>query len=94
MALWFIPVIAIPCLWPAYALYVGEFDLWINGIAAQGNRRVEQGQNKLLYSFGTLYQNRSTFHNAWCCWISICSSKKRVLAFDVGNSISHLFLFY
>ena len=56
LALWFIPVIAIPCLWPAYALYVGEFDLWINGIAAQGNRLVEQGQNKLLYSFGTLFK--------------------------------------
>jgi Dolichyl-phosphate-mannose-protein mannosyltransferase len=56
MALWFIPVIAIPCLWPAYALHVGEFDLWISGIAAQGNRLIEQGQNKLLYSFGTVFK--------------------------------------
>ena len=28
---WFVPVILIPLLWPAYALSVGQFDEWVDG---------------------------------------------------------------
>jgi 4-amino-4-deoxy-L-arabinose transferase-like glycosyltransferase len=39
LALWIVPVILIPCLWPVYALSVGQFDLWVDGITAQASRQ-------------------------------------------------------
>ncbi len=56
VALWLIPVIAIPFLWPAYAMYVGEFDLWMDGIKTQQARLEDQGENKLLSSFKNIYK--------------------------------------
>ncbi len=38
VALWFVPVFAIPTIWPAYAISVGEFDHWISGITWQAGR--------------------------------------------------------
>jgi hypothetical protein len=38
LGLWFIPVILIPLLWPAYAISVGEFNSWLNGIIKQAHR--------------------------------------------------------
>jgi hypothetical protein len=35
LGLWFIPVILIPMIWPAYAASIGHFDEWINGILLQ-----------------------------------------------------------
>ena len=32
LGLWFIPVILIPAIWPAYAISVGQFDGWLNGL--------------------------------------------------------------
>ncbi len=55
LALWLIPVIIIPCLWPAYALFVGQIDLWIDGITAQGTRHT-QGQNKLISSLNNIFK--------------------------------------
>ena len=43
LGLWFIPVIAIPLIWPAYAISVGQLDQWIDGIFWQAER-----QNKPL----------------------------------------------
>jgi hypothetical protein len=39
LGLWFIPVIIIPLLWPAYALAVGEFDEWLDGVFWQATER-------------------------------------------------------
>jgi 4-amino-4-deoxy-L-arabinose transferase-like glycosyltransferase len=39
LALWFIPVILIPLIWPAYAAHVGDFDKWIVGISHQASER-------------------------------------------------------
>ena len=47
VALWLVPVIVIPCLWPAYALSVGQFDLWIDGITAQASRQGEPNSSIL-----------------------------------------------
>jgi len=38
LGLWFIPVILIPLLWPAYSISVGEFNSWLNGIIKQAHR--------------------------------------------------------
>ena len=38
LGLWIIPVILIPLIWPAYALFVGEFNLWLEGIYYQTHR--------------------------------------------------------
>jgi hypothetical protein len=50
LALWIIPVVLIPCLWPIYALWVGQFDLWIDGITTQSSRQSEGGGNLLFDS--------------------------------------------
>ena len=38
LGLWFIPVILIPGIWPAYALSVDEYDNWYNGVFSQAGR--------------------------------------------------------
>lgn len=76
LALWFTPVIAIPCLWPAYALYVGEFDLWIDGITGQANRLVEEGQNKLLHSFANLFKIDPVFVILGAAGLAFAALKK------------------
>ncbi len=38
LGLWFIPVIVIPLIWPAYAISVGQLDEWIDGIFWQAER--------------------------------------------------------
>ena len=35
LGLWFMPVILIPLIWPAYAIYSGQFDLWEKGVLSQ-----------------------------------------------------------
>jgi hypothetical protein len=53
LMLWFIPVILIPMIWPAYAASIGHFDEWINGILFQTSR--ETG-NDLRSSIDILFQ--------------------------------------
>jgi len=38
LGLWFIPVVLIPIIWPAYALLTGHFADWMDGIIWQANR--------------------------------------------------------
>jgi Dolichyl-phosphate-mannose-protein mannosyltransferase len=38
LGLWLVPVILIPLIWPAYALSIGEFDRWLDGVTAQTHR--------------------------------------------------------
>ena len=38
IGLWFVPVILIPLVWPAYSVVVDHFDDWINTIVAQTQR--------------------------------------------------------
>ena len=38
LGLWSIPVIFIPFIWPANALYLGEFDEWLNDLTWQSER--------------------------------------------------------
>ena len=47
LALWFVPVVLIPIIWPAYALSVGQFGDWLDGVIYQAGR---QGGRDLAYS--------------------------------------------
>jgi hypothetical protein len=43
LGLWFIPVILIPLIWPAYAISRGEFYEWVDGIFWQAGERANNG---------------------------------------------------
>ncbi len=47
LAVWFVPVVLIPLIWPAYALSVGQFGDWLDGVLYQTGR---QGGRDLDYS--------------------------------------------
>jgi 4-amino-4-deoxy-L-arabinose transferase-like glycosyltransferase len=53
LGLWFIPVILIPMIWPAYATLTGHFDEWINGVLFQASR--ESGKD-LRNSINIIFQ--------------------------------------
>lgn len=38
VGLWFVPVVLIPSIWPAYSLYAGQFDLWVHDVFWQAGR--------------------------------------------------------
>ncbi len=46
LGLWFIPVILIPLIWPAYSMSVGQFNLWLDGVYGQ----IHRGKQTLFYS--------------------------------------------
>jgi hypothetical protein len=52
-AMWFIPVILIALMWPAYAISIGQFDDWIDGVFYQTGR---QGNTNLLHSINIVTQ--------------------------------------
>ena len=51
LGLWFVPVVLIPLIWPAYASYRGQFDLWLNDIYWQTHRGVQTLFSTLIYNF-------------------------------------------
>jgi hypothetical protein len=63
LGLWFIPVILIPLMWPAYSISVGQFDEWKSGLLHQTNRegvsvlesvRNISGIDPVLLTLGTI----------------------------------------
>jgi hypothetical protein len=44
IAIWLIPIILIPSIWPLYAISVGEFDLWKKGIQNQTDKADRRSQ--------------------------------------------------
>jgi len=56
LGLWFIPVILIPLIWPAYSILAGQYDEWLKGVLWQGTQRQESTlrgkENHLI--FGSL----------------------------------------
>ena len=53
LMLWFVPVILISIIWPAYATLTGHFDEWINGVLFQASR--ESGKD-LRNSISIIFQ--------------------------------------
>jgi Dolichyl-phosphate-mannose-protein mannosyltransferase len=51
IGLWIIPVILVPAMWPAYAISVGEYDNWYNGVFSQAGR-----EGSGIGSFGLLFK--------------------------------------
>jgi len=51
VGLWFIPIILIPLAWPAYAIYHGQFSLWLDGLSWQTHRGVNTFFASLAYDF-------------------------------------------
>jgi 4-amino-4-deoxy-L-arabinose transferase-like glycosyltransferase len=51
LGLWFIPVILIPLIWPAYAAYINEFNLWLNGIYFETHRETQALFEAIDYDF-------------------------------------------
>ena len=60
LGLWFIPVILIPLIWPAYSISIGQFNLWWQGVLHQTDRTVNLTDTdingSLLKSVGVFYQ--------------------------------------
>ena len=51
LGLWFIPVILMPAIWPAYAISVGQFDGWLNGLFSQTQRANNTFFSSIYYNF-------------------------------------------
>ena len=51
LGLWFVPVILIPLIWPANALYLGELDEWLHGLTWQS----ERSNNGVFVAFQKLF---------------------------------------
>jgi hypothetical protein len=49
LGIWFIPVILIPLIWPAYAISVGQFDSWLKGLSWQATERSNAGLVSSIY---------------------------------------------
>jgi len=47
LGIWFVPVVLIPMIWPAYAISMGQFGDWLDGVLYQTGR---QGGRDLSYS--------------------------------------------
>ena len=51
LLLLFIPVILIPLIWPAYAIYNGQFDFWLSSVLWQTHRGIHTFFSSLIYDF-------------------------------------------
>jgi hypothetical protein len=56
LALWLIPVILIPLLWPAYAFSIGEIDLWLKSVMFQQGRASAGTGTNLSTAFKDLFK--------------------------------------
>ena len=39
--IWFLPVILIPLIWPTYAMYIGEFEVWQDNVLWQATEKAQ-----------------------------------------------------
>jgi 4-amino-4-deoxy-L-arabinose transferase-like glycosyltransferase len=45
IAIWLLPTILLPTIWPVYAISAGQFDEWANGVLWQGTQRQAEGRS-------------------------------------------------
>ena len=45
LAIWILPVLIIPLIWPMYSLSLGQFDQWLDGVLWQGTERHNEGRS-------------------------------------------------
>jgi hypothetical protein len=53
LGIWFIPVLIIPIIWPAYSLLTGQSNEWLEGLLFQGTKRQDRG---LVFAFNVLWE--------------------------------------
>jgi hypothetical protein len=51
LGIWFVPVILIPLIWPAYAMSTGQLDEWLDGVLWQATRADRPFQSELQNMF-------------------------------------------
>ena len=51
VGLWLIPVILIPLIWPTYAAFFGQFDLWLKDVIWQIQRQQNSGFSSIVMFF-------------------------------------------
>ena len=61
LSLWLMPVILLPLIWPIHALYIGELNMWLQGMYFQSHRPEEQirrhvEQEPLINSIDTFFK--------------------------------------
>jgi len=61
LGLWLIPVVLLPLMWPIHALYIGEINMWLQGMYFQSHRQEEQitrhlEQRPLIVSIDTFFK--------------------------------------
>jgi hypothetical protein len=59
LGLWFIPVVLLPFIWPAYSLSAGQFDQWLDGVIWQAGRGGES--SKIFKAIGTFFNSDPVF---------------------------------
>lgn len=84
LGLWFIPVILIPLIWPAYSIWVGQFNEWLNGALWQGTQRqqstlVSKEQHQILGSFSSILAMDPVLVAAGIAGVVFVSMKKDFL---------------
>ena len=85
LGIWFIPVLIIPLIWPAYSLSAGQFNEWLGGLIFQGTERQDRG---LIFAFNVLWEIDPLFAIAWCSWENDCSLSERIFFCVVVYSVS------
>lgn len=73
ISLWFVPVVLIPLMWPAYAISVGQFDDWLDGVIYQTGRH---GGRDLAYSLVLVTQMDPSLVILGFAGIIYCAIKK------------------
>jgi hypothetical protein len=53
LGIWFIPVLVIPMIWPAFSLITGQSNEWLGGLLFQGTERQDRG---LVFAFNVLWE--------------------------------------
>ena len=91
LGLWFIPVILIPLIWPAYSISANNFGEWLNGVFWQASRKTRHRNNvnRFYLSDGSSFSNSRSRRSYFCS-----NNKKRFLPSALAYSISHLHISY
>jgi hypothetical protein len=90
LSLWFIPVILIPLIWPASAIFVGQHEAWIEGINFQTTRQ----SKPLLNNIVEFYSIDPVLLILGIVGVGYCAVIKRELLFLIWIVPFLIFLYY
>ena len=90
LSLWFVPVILIPLIWPAYAISVGQHESWIEGI----NFQITRQSKPLLNNIMEFYHIDPVLLMVGIAGVGYCAVIKRELLFLIWIVPFLIFLYY